>query len=77
MATHSTVHEYLAPAEHHMKAHEPLQRQTVCLNVHTAGASGWPDWHQEARRLEMNGKAVLSCQDTYGANPEPFAAPIG
>ena len=60
-----------------MKAHEPLDRQTLCLNVHIADVSGGPDWHQKARRLETTGEAILACQDTYGANLDPFAARIG
>ena len=60
-----------------MKAYEPLKRLAVRLNVHIADVSGWPNWHQEACRLETTGKAISAHQDTYGAILDPFAARIG
>ena len=74
MAARGAVHEYLAAAERHVKACEPLQREADGLNVHIAGVDGWPDWQQEARRLEEAGKAILGDQDTYGAYLDAVAA---
>ena len=74
MAARGAVHEYLAAAERHVTAYEPLQREADSLNVHIADVDGWPDWQQEARRLEKAGKAILADQDTYGAYLDAVAA---
>ena len=74
MAARGAVHDYLAAAERHVKACEPLQRDADSLNVHIADVDGWPDWQQEARRLEKAGKAILADEDTYGAYLDAVAA---
>ena len=61
------VHDYLAAAERHVKASEFLQRKTEHLDVHIAEVAGWPEWRQEAQRLESVGKAMLADEETYGA----------
>ena len=73
-AVRGAVHDYLAAAERHVKAHEPLQREAESKGVHVAGLAGWRAWRQEARRLEKAGKAILADEDTYGAYLDAVAA---
>ena len=73
-AARGAVHDYLAAAERHVKAHEPLQREAESKGVHVAGLAGWPSWRREARRLEKAGKAILADEDTYGAYLDSVAA---
>lgn len=77
MATRIAVHEHLAAAERYMKANAHLKRRAVSQNVHIAEASGWPDWHLEASRLETTAKAFPAYQDTYRADVRPLDARIG
>ena len=73
-AVRGAVHDYLAAAERHVKAHEPLQREAESKGVHVAGLAGWRAWRREARRLEKAGKAILADEDTYGAYLDAVAA---
>ena len=66
-AARRAAHDYLAAAEHHVKACEPLQREAERQGVHIAEVAGWPEWRREARRLEAAGRAILADEDTYGA----------
>ena len=66
-AARSAVHDYLAAAERHVKACEPLQREAESQGVQVAEVAGWPEWRQEAQRLERAGRAILADDDTYGA----------
>ena len=68
------VHDYLAAAERHVKAFEPLQRDAESQGVHVAEVAGCPEWHHEAQRLERAGKAILADEDTYGAYLDAIAA---
>ena len=54
--------------------YEPLQREAESLNVHTADIAGWPEWQQEAQRLEKAGRAIFADDDTYGAYLDAIAA---
>ena len=73
-AAHSAVHDYLAAAERHVKACEPLQRDAESQGVHIAEVAGWAEWHLEAQRLQEAGGAILSDEDTYGAYLDAVAA---
>ena len=73
-AARRAVHDYLAAAERHVKACEPLQREAESQGVHIAGVAGWPEWSQVAQRLERAGRAILEDQDTYGAYLDAIAA---
>ena len=73
-AARSAVHDYLAAAEYHVKACEPLQRQAESQGVHVAEVAGWPEWSQEAQRLEEAGIVILADEDTYGAYLDAVAA---
>ena len=73
-AARSAVHEYLAAAEHHVKACEPIQREAEHLDVHITDVAGWPEWRQQARRLEKAGRAILADENTYGAYLDAVAA---
>ena len=66
IAARQAVHDYLAAAERHLKACEPLQREAESLGVHIAGVDGWSVWRHEARQLERVGRAILADEDTYG-----------
>ena len=70
----STAHDYLAAAERHVKACEPLQREAERLDVHISDVAGLPEWRKEARRLEKAGRAILADDDTYGAYLDAIAA---
>ena len=70
----SAVHDYLAAAERHVKACEPLQREAESQDVHVAEVTGWPEWRHEAQRLERAGRAILADEDTYGAYLDADAA---
>ena len=70
----SVVHQYLAAAERHVKACEPLQREAESQGVHVSDVPGWPEWCNEARRLEEAGGAILADEDTYGAYLDAVAA---
>ena len=70
----SAVHDYLAAAERHVKACEPLQREAESQGVHIAEIAGWPEWRHEAQRLERAGRAILEDEDTYGAYLDAVAA---
>ena len=73
-AARSAIHDYLAAAERHVKGCEPLQREAENQGVHIAEVPGWPEWCDEARRLERAGKAILADEDTYGAYLDAVAA---
>ena len=73
-AARRAVQDYLAAAEHHVKACEPLQREAESQGVHVAEVSGWPEWRHEAQRLERAGRAILADQGTYGAYLDAVAA---
>ena len=73
-AARSAVHDYLAAAELHVKACEPLRREAESQGVHLAEVAGWTEWRQEAQRLERAGRAILADQDTYGAYLDAVAA---
>ena len=73
-AARSAVNDYLAAAERHVKACEPLQREAESKGVHVAEIAGWPEWRQEAQLLEKAGRAILADGDTYGAYLDAVAA---
>ena len=73
-AVRSTVHDYLAAAERHVKAYEPLQREAESQGIHVAEVAGWPEWRHEAQQLERAGRAILVDEDTYGAYLDAVAA---
>ena len=73
-AARSAVHDYLAAAERHVKACEPLQRQAESRGIHIAEVAGWAEWRHEAGRLERAGKAILADENTYGAYLDAVAA---
>ena len=73
-AARNAVHDYLAAAELHVKACEPLQREAESQGLHLAEVSGWPKWLKEARRLERAGSAILVDEDAYGAYLDAVAA---
>ena len=73
-AARSAVHDYLAAAERHVKACEPVQREAESQGVHIAEVTGWPEWRHEAQRLEEAGRAILADEDTYGAYLDAVAA---
>ena len=73
-AARRAVHDYLAAAEHHVKACEPLQREAESQGVHVSTVAGWLEWRQEAQRLEEAGRAILADEDTYGAYLDAVAA---
>ena len=70
----SAVHDYLAAAERHVKACEPLQSEAERLNTNIAEVAGWPEWRHEARRLEEACRAILEDDDTYGPYLDTIAA---
>ena len=70
----SAVHDYLAAAERHVKACEPLQREAESRGVHVAEVAGWAKWRQEARHLQDAGRAILADEDTFGAYLDAIAA---
>ena len=73
-AARNAVHDYLAAAERHVKACEPLQREAKSRGVHVAEVAGWPEWRQEAQRLAKASRAILADEDTYGAWLDAVAA---
>ena len=73
-AARRAVHDYLAAAERHVKACEPLQREAESRGVHVSEVAGWPEWRHEAQRLERAGRAILADEDTYGAWLDGVAA---
>ena len=73
-AARNAVHDYLAAAERHVKACEPLRREAESQGVHLAEVAGWTEWRQEAQRLERAGKAILADEDTFGAYLDAVAA---
>ncbi len=73
-AARSAVNDYLAAAERHVKAWEPLQREAESQGVHVAEVAGWPEWRQEAQLLDKAGRAILADDDTYGAYLDAVAA---
>ena len=73
-AARSAVHDYLAAAERHVKACEPLRREAESQGVHVSTIAGWPEWRHEAQRLATAGRAILSDEDTYGAYLDAVAA---
>ena len=73
-AARSAVHHYLAAAERHVKACEPLQREAESQGVHVSTFASWQEWCQEAQRLETAGRAILADEDTYGAYLDAVAA---
>ena len=73
-AARRAVRDYLAAAERHVKACEPLQREAERRDVHVAEVAGWPEWRHEAQRLEESGRAILADEGTYGAYLDAVAA---
>ena len=73
-AARTTVHDYLAAAERHVKSWEPIQREAESQGVHIAVVPSWPEWLKQARRLERSGRAILADEDTYGAYLDAVAA---
>ena len=73
-AARSAIHDYLAAAERHVKACEPLRRDAESQGIHIADVPGWPEWHREAQRLEEAGLAILEDEDTHGAYLDAIAA---
>ena len=73
-AARNAVHDYLAAAERHVKACEPLRREAESQGVHVSEVAGWPEWHHEAQRLAKAGRAILADEDTYGAYLDAVAA---
>ena len=73
-AARSAVHDYLAAAERHVKACEPLQREAGSQSLHFAEVAGWPEWRQQALVLEKAGRAILADEDTYGPYLDSVAA---
>ena len=73
-AARSAVHDYLAAAERHVKAYEPLQRDAESRGLHVVDVAGWPEWLHDARRLEKAGGVILADEDTYGAYLDAVAA---
>ena len=74
IAARRAVHDYLAAAERHVKACEPLQREAESQGVHVSEVAGWLEWRHEAQRLVRAGGAILADQDTYGAYLDAIAA---
>ena len=70
----SAVHDYLAAAERHVKACQPLEREAERLDVHISDVAVWQEWREEARRLEKAGAIILSDEYTYGAYLDALAA---
>ena len=70
-AARASVREYLAAAERHVEACEPLRRG---LDTHLSDVAGWPAWRKEARRLAKAGRTILADEDTYGAYLDAVAA---
>ncbi len=73
-AARSAVHDYVAAAERHVKAFEPLQRDAESQGVHVSEVAGWPEWRHEAQRLAEAGRAILADEGTYGAYLDALAA---
>ncbi len=73
-AARIAVHDYLAAAERHVKACEPLQREAESQGVHISEVAGWTDWQKKAQRLEKAGSAILTDEETYGAWLDAVAA---
>ena len=73
-AARGAVREYLAAAERHVEACEPIRREAETLDAHVSEVAGWPAWRKEARRLEKAGRAILADEDTYGAYLDAVAA---
>ena len=73
-AARRAVHDYLAAAERHVKACEPLQREAETQGVHVSEVAGWPEWRHEAQRLEEASRVILADEDTYGAYLDAVAA---
>ena len=73
-AARRAVHDYLAAAENHVKACEPLQREAESQGVHVSEIAGWLEWRHEAQRLAKAGRAILADEDTYGAYLDSMAA---
>ena len=73
-AARSAVLDYLAAAERHVKACEPLWRKGESQGVHVSEVAGWPEWRHEALHLEEAGRAILADEDTYGAYLDAVAA---
>ena len=73
-AARRAVHDYLAAAQYHVKAYEPLQREAERQGVHIAEVASWLEWRQDAQRLAEAGRAILADEDTYGAYLDSMAA---
>ena len=73
-AARTAVHDYIAAAERHVKACEPLQRDAESQGIHVAEVAGWPEWRNEAQRLEKAGRAILADEDTCGVYLDAIAA---
>ena len=70
----SALHDYLAAAERQVKTCEPVLREAANQGVHVCEVAGWPEWRQEAQRLDEAGGAILADEDTYGAYLNAVAA---
>ena len=74
IAARQAVHDYLAAAERHVKACEPLRREAESQGVNLADVADWSEWRRDAARLERAGRAILADEDTYGAYLDAVAA---
>ena len=74
VAARNAVQDYLAAAERHVEACELLGHEAERQGVHVSAVAGWPEWSQEAHRLERAGRAILADKDTYGAYLDAVAA---
>ena len=73
-AVRDTVRDYLAAAERHVAACEPLRRVAGNPGIHLSEVAGYPEWREEARRLAQTGEAILKDEDSYGAWLDTIAA---
>ena len=73
-AARTAVQDYLAAAERHVKAYEPLQPEAENLGVQLHQVPGWSEWRREAQRLAQAGRAILADDATYGVYLDAIAA---
>ena len=74
IAARQTVRDYLAAAERHVAACEPLRRVAGNPGINLSEVVGYPEWREEARRLAETGEAILKDEDSYGAWLDTIAA---
>ena len=73
-AARDTVRDYLAAAERHVVACEPLRRVAGNPGIHLSEVAGYTEWTGEARRLAETGKAILKDEDSYAPWLDTIAA---